>query len=248
MKALTAVLGDKRYDPRDTGVLARWIRLTTAANPDAVIVDFFGGSGSTAQAVMEMNEADGGQRQAVVITNNELDEDQAKRLAKEGLSPGEPDWERWGVFEHVARPRLSTVVSGIRPDGSVYSDGMSQNVHFLELTYRDHQLVELDMDFDAIAPLLWMRAGSRGPIITESFDGDGRRRPYVWTDRYAVLFKPSAGRTLIAEMPDTVATVFVVSDNPSEFARIAAEAPDGVELVRLYDSYLTALTGSKDKI
>lgn len=38
---------------------------------DAIILDFFAGSGSTGQAVMEINELDGGTRQVILCTNNE---------------------------------------------------------------------------------------------------------------------------------------------------------------------------------
>jgi len=40
-------------------------------NQKAVILDFFAGSGTTAQAVLEKNEEDGGQRQFILVTNNE---------------------------------------------------------------------------------------------------------------------------------------------------------------------------------
>lgn len=41
--------------------------LEIATNKDDVILDFFAGSGTTAQAVMELNEADGGSRQYICI-------------------------------------------------------------------------------------------------------------------------------------------------------------------------------------
>jgi len=40
-------------------------------NKDAVILDFFAGSGTTAHAVMEQNYIDGGRRQTILCTNNE---------------------------------------------------------------------------------------------------------------------------------------------------------------------------------
>ena len=38
---------------------------------DGLVLDFFAGSGSTAQAVMEQNNIDGGNRQVILCTNNE---------------------------------------------------------------------------------------------------------------------------------------------------------------------------------
>lgn len=40
-------------------------------NKNAVILDFFAGSGSTAQAVLELNKEDGGSRKFILCTNNE---------------------------------------------------------------------------------------------------------------------------------------------------------------------------------
>lgn len=40
-------------------------------NKDAIILDFFAGSGSTSQAVLELNKEDGGNRKFILCTNNE---------------------------------------------------------------------------------------------------------------------------------------------------------------------------------
>ena len=58
-------------NPKDRRVLARWIRLVTEAAKDAIILDFFAGSGSTAHAVMDLNSTDGGHRRYILI---QLDE------------------------------------------------------------------------------------------------------------------------------------------------------------------------------
>lgn len=97
------VLGDRRFPfPKDHEVLMRWIGI--AARPGAVILDFFAGSASTAEAVMRLNAQDGGTRQCIVVTNNELSAADAKRLTKAGVRDGDPEWEARGVFEHVTRP------------------------------------------------------------------------------------------------------------------------------------------------
>ncbi|MFK4273383.1 DNA methyltransferase, partial [Streptomyces milbemycinicus] len=64
--------GNSPFDfPKDTMVLSRWISLVTQADPDAVILDFFAGSGSTGHAVMDLNAADGGNRRYILV---QLDE------------------------------------------------------------------------------------------------------------------------------------------------------------------------------
>ena len=67
-KELQKLMGRNVFDfPKDVHVLARWFTLVTSGDPDAIVLDFFAGSGSTAHAVMEMNAADGGRRKFVLV-------------------------------------------------------------------------------------------------------------------------------------------------------------------------------------
>ena len=52
-------------------------------NKNATVLDFFAGSGTTAHAVMELNKEDGGNRQAIVITNNEINSTEEEDLLVE---------------------------------------------------------------------------------------------------------------------------------------------------------------------
>jgi adenine-specific DNA-methyltransferase len=71
-KSLATLLGTDIFGyPKDTRVLARWIRLVTSGAKDTVVLDFFAGSGSTGQAVMDLNAADGGHRRYILV---QLDE------------------------------------------------------------------------------------------------------------------------------------------------------------------------------
>jgi adenine-specific DNA-methyltransferase len=70
--AFDALLGEGVFDfPKDVKVLSRWIDLVTRSNPDALVLDFFAGSGSTGHAVMDLNAADGGRRRYILV---QLDE------------------------------------------------------------------------------------------------------------------------------------------------------------------------------
>jgi adenine-specific DNA-methyltransferase len=91
--------------------------------PDALIVDFFAGSGTTLHATALLNHADGGRRRSVLITNNEVDEKTAKKLYKAGHFRGDPEFERHGIFEAATRPRVVTALTGVRPDGSAVPTG-----------------------------------------------------------------------------------------------------------------------------
>lgn len=56
-------------NPKPVRLIERVLML--ASNPDSVILDFFAGSGTTGQAVMQFNAKDGGHRRFILCTNNE---------------------------------------------------------------------------------------------------------------------------------------------------------------------------------
>ncbi|GAA1719968.1 DNA methyltransferase [Dietzia cercidiphylli] len=239
---LAALLGDKRFPfPKDHEVLMRWFRM--AAPKDAVILDYFGGSGTTTEAAMQLNAEDGGTRQSILVTNNEVGVAEAKKLRKSGLHPGDAKWEASGVFEYVCRPRISTVVTGKRPDGSKYSDGLLANVEMFDLTYLDPGMVRRGHEFESVAPLMWLEGGARGPRIDEIPD-----EGWALTDSYGVLFDVDT-LTAFAEAVTNAATtgtppsvVFVITDSDAEYQQAVERLPVGIDTVQLYEDYLSNYT------
>lgn len=67
------------------------IRFFVANKPNALIVDFFAGSGTTLHAVNLLNAEDGGHRRCIMVTNNEVSDAEAKEMAKRGLKPGDDE-------------------------------------------------------------------------------------------------------------------------------------------------------------
>ncbi|MBY6366959.1 site-specific DNA-methyltransferase [Rhodococcoides corynebacterioides] len=239
---LQGLLTEKRFPfPKDHEVLARWFRM--AAPRDAVILDFFGGSGSTTEAVMQLNAADGGTRQSILVTNNEVGASEAKKLRTLGLRPGDADWEARGVFEFVCRPRISTVATGKRENGSKYSDGLAVNVEMLDLTYLDPGMVRRGHEFEAVAPLMWLEAGARGQRVDRIPD-DG----WALTKAYGVLFDIDALAIFAGAVTDASVTgaspqvVFVITDSDAEYQRAVERLPVGVDTVQLYEDYLSNYT------
>ncbi|MFG3645100.1 site-specific DNA-methyltransferase [Micromonospora sp. NPDC047762] len=239
---LKSILGDARFpNPKDHEVLKRWIRI--AGSDDAVILDFFGGSGTTTESVMRLNAEDGGTRQSILVTNNEVGARQAKVLRKAGYHPGDAEWETNGVFQYVTRPRIGTVVTGTRPDGSKYSEGLPANVEMFDLTYLDPGMVRRGREFQAIAPLLWFEAGGQGERIDEISEVGWSLTPH-----YGVLFTIDALAPFASAVTEAAKNgapprvVFIVTDSPVEYQTAAERLPIGVETVRLYQDYLSNYT------
>ena len=175
-RMLSALVPGRRFDyPKSLYAVEDAIRFFVKDKPDAVVLDFFGGSGTTTHAVARINRQDGGRRQSIVVTNNEVSADEAKALRTRGFRPGDPEWEQVGIFEHITRPRITAAIMGLTPDGEPikgdykFTDefpmakGFEENVAFFELTYLDVEDVELDVAFNSVAPLLWLRAGGSRP-------------------------------------------------------------------------------------
>jgi len=248
---LGALLPGRHFPfPKSLYAVEDALRFFLKDKPGAVVLDFFAGSGTTAHAVARLNRQDGGRRQSIMVTNNEVSVDEAKELRNRGLRPGDPEWEALGIFEHITRPRVTAAITGKTPDGkpiagdykftdeSSMADGFEENVAFLELRYLDADDIDLGHAFDDIAPLLWLRAGGQGPIAGR-VDGAGAPLPYVWTDRYGVLFDEDRWRSFVSARPETARTAFIVTYSPTVFAGIAAELPTSMDTIRLYDTYLS---------
>ena len=92
-------------NPKPVRLINRVLQI--ASKKDSIILDFFAGSGTTAQAVLEMNKADGGHRQFILCTNNESN-----------------------ICDEVTYPRLKTVITGKRADNTTYSKGLPANLIF----------------------------------------------------------------------------------------------------------------------
>lgn len=107
-KEITNIFGTKLFSyPKPVGLIKYLIEISTARNTSAKILDFFAGSGTTAQAVLELNKQDGGHRSFILCTNNENN-----------------------ICTDVTYPRINTVISGKRQDGSTYSEGIPANLKY----------------------------------------------------------------------------------------------------------------------
>ena len=109
---LNKILG-KRFDfPKSLYAVHDILRFFVADKPDALIVDFFAGSGTTLHAVNLLNAEDGGQRRCIMVTNNEVSEAEARALLERGMKPGDEEWEALGIARHVTWPRTRCSIEG----------------------------------------------------------------------------------------------------------------------------------------
>ena len=250
-RILSKLMPGRRFPyPKSLYAVEDALRFFVGSKPDAIVLDFFAGSGTTTHAVMRLNRQDGGRRQSISITNNEVSSVEEARLRGAGLRPGDAEWERLGICEYITKPRLEAAVTGATWKGDAvegmygYTDefplaeGFGENLEFFAMTYEAPRPVAHNRAFEVVAPLLWIRAGSRGRRIEVAC------ADYDVADTYGVLFDldASGGFLSAVRRAQTVRMAFVVTDDDRGFQSVCGELPTRVEAVRLYESYLTNFT------
>lgn len=119
---LKKVIGEKRFDfPKSLYAVHDALRFFIANKPDALILDFFAGSGTTLHAVNLLNAEDGGHRRCIMVTNNEIGEEKENELRPNGIKPGDEEWERWGIARYVNWPRTKCSILGKDMNGNPIS-------------------------------------------------------------------------------------------------------------------------------
>lgn len=239
--------GRKFPFPKSLYAVRDAIRFFVYDKPDAVILDFFSGSATTAHAVMLLNRLDGGCRQCISVTNNEVSADEQKGLRKKGLRPGDPEWEQWGICDYITKPRVTAAITGRTPAGEPIkgeykftdefpmADGFEENAAFFTLTYEAPRQVRRNRAFARVAPMLWLKAGSRGRIIS-SLPEQG----WDVAQAYGVLEDMDHAPEFLAalEADPQVGMAFIVTDSEVAFQSVARQLPEHTTAVRLYESYL----------
>ena len=211
---------------------------------NALVVDFFAGSGTTLHAINLMNNDDGGHRRCICVTNNEVSEKEENEFISKGLRPYDEEWQKYGIANHVTWPRTVCSIEGHDVNGNplngeylgsdaAYEDGFKANAVFCELTYESAWPIRLDNAFNAIAPILWMQAGCQGPIIRKI------GKSYLTTDYYGVLFDYGQASKFCEKVKNTptIKTVFVVTDDQRRYSNMCKRLP-GIEVHRLYETFL----------
>jgi len=67
-KELNQLIGQDTFDnPKPTRLIKRMLQIATSVGSNDIILDFFSGSGTTGQAVLELNREDGGNRRFVLV-------------------------------------------------------------------------------------------------------------------------------------------------------------------------------------
>lgn len=86
--------------------------MTTRDNKKAIVLDFFAGSGTTGEAVLQSNIDDAGDRSFILVTNNEEN-----------------------ICSDVTYPRIQKVMLGFKNSSGSLIDGLGGNLNYFKIKF-----------------------------------------------------------------------------------------------------------------
>ncbi len=257
-KLLKGILGDLRFSfPKSLYAVKDCLSIFVANKPNALIVDFFAGSGTTLHAVNLLNAEDGGKRQCIMVTNNEVSDDEAKQLRAKGFNPGDAEWEKLGIANYVTWPRTVCSINGKDINGNdlkgnyigsdiPMADGFKANAVFFKLGFLEKTSVQLGRQFKEMLPMLWLKAGGWGKcptaevVSTGSTTGSSLPRYIILPEnRFAVLIDEnyfSEFAEKVHEKPE-IQTAYLITDFEKGFKAMTNSLNIG-KTYQLYRDYL----------
>lgn len=124
---LNKILSDgNQFDyPKSLYAVMDSIRVLTS-DKDALILDFFAGSGTTGHAVLELNKEDNGDRRFILCTNNEN-----------------------GIAESVCYPRIKTVINGYGKDDNQV-EGTKSNLRYFKTDFVPKTAISDDTKYELV--------------------------------------------------------------------------------------------------
>lgn len=223
-KILKSMLGDRFDFPKSLYAVHDCINYLVKNKPNALIVDFFAGSGTTLHAVNLLNAEDGGRRRCILVTNNEISAEERRDFESRGIKQDDPEWVSRGIARYVTWPRTVCSIKGQDINGKLLkgnyigsdipmANGFKANAAFFQLSFLDKTAVALGMTFKEMLPTLWMKAGAVGRCPTI----EGATIPHMLIlpgNKFAVLINENAFAAFeeeLAQYPE-IQTVFLATD------------------------------------
>ena len=230
------------------------LKFFVANKKDALIVDFFAGSGTTAHAVNLLNAEDGGARRCIMVTNNEVSEAEEKNLLRAGFKPNDAEWQKLGVARYVTWARTVCSITGKNINGEPLAgnylgseipmaDGFKANAVFFKLGFLNKNAVALGRQFREILPIVWLKAGGVGKCPTLNAEENLPPMLILPENKFAVLIDEryfAEFEEKVFALPE-IETVFIVTDSSDGYTAMIQNLRDR-KTFRLYKDYLENFT------
>lgn len=177
LKRVTFGSSDSVFDtPKPTQLIRRMMRLATSSNEGDVILDFFSGSGSTADAVLQQNAEDNGNRRFITVQ-----------------LPEPTGFDDFPLVSDITRARIAAAAEDVAPDAGVRSFQLSSSCFRDEssadpedlLDLRESTLDDGDHVMEEIAGEVLLKEGVRLDATWERHQAAGA--PVIVADGVAVV-------------------------------------------------------------
>ena len=249
---LTPIIGGRFPYPKSLYAVKDCLRFFVANKPEALVIDFFAGSGTTLHAINLMNAEDGGHRRCILVTNNEVSNAEEKSLVSRGYQPGDEEWSNLGIARYVTWPRTVCSIEGHDVNGKPLkgdyitsgeepmhmADGFKANAAFFKLGFLDKNAVALGRQFKELLPVLWLKAGAHGPCPSLEEAAEAPDMLVLPVNRFAVLTDESQYETFAAQVngEEAITTVYIVTDSEPGYREMVSglHAEDTYQLYRDY--------------
>lgn len=243
------ILQDRNFPfPKSLYAVEYILKIFVSSKPEALIIDFFAGSGTTLHAVNLLNAEDGGKRRCIMVTNNEVSEDESKKLAQNGYKPGDDEWEKYGIARYITWPRTVCSIEGHDVNGKPLegnyleleqpmANGFKANVAYFKLDFLDKTSIALGRQLTGLIPVLWMKAGAYG--LCPQLE-DNQTHMMVFPDNhFAILVDEKCFPEFNIEIQKhpEVHTIYIVTDSEAGYREMIT-GYSGKETFQLYRDYL----------
>ena len=121
-KEIEGFFGTNAYfsSPKPTNLIKHIIKI--GGKEDSIILDFFAGSGTTGQAVLELNDEDGGNRKFILCTNDEEIDNNGSKVKHK-------------ICTDVCYPRVEKVINGYKNSKGEKIDGRDGNLKYFKTDF-----------------------------------------------------------------------------------------------------------------
>ena len=234
--------------PKSLYAVADTLRFFVKNNKTALIVDFFAGSGTTLHAVNLLNAEDDGQRRCIMVTNNEVSEDEAKSLKNKGYNPGDDAWEALGIARYVTWPRTVCSIEGHNINGKPLegtyitteesmADGFKANAAYFKLGFLDKTSIALGRQLAELLPVLWLKAGAYG--VCPRLQDEKLSMMILPDNRFAILMNEKHFQEFDAQVQKhpEIQTIYIVTDSEAGYREMIAGYGEK-DTYQLYRDYL----------
>lgn len=121
-KIVADILGSNIFSfPKSLYTVEDCINAVVKNRKNALILDFFAGSGTTGHAVLELNKRDGGNRKFILGTNNE-----------------DNNGNKYKIAEDICYPRIIKVIEGYKNLKGEWVEGLGGNLKYFKTDFVDY--------------------------------------------------------------------------------------------------------------